>query len=337
MIDTIKFEISGIYKVYEKIAEKSMESNKIDNEKEEMIFRYFNKDIPMGVFNYSVNLFSRDANIIYIEYSAPKIFYGHNVWLIDLYTVEEVILKKIHSNLEEYFEVELPHYSTWTLQRLDLCYAWKFPTDQKANEALDLLRVLNYPRKKTLTYDTSITFRGSTYTVKFYLKGPEYLKKDYKRLREINEEYGDSLISDSKGLLRYEVTIRKKQLVNIFHKKKIYFSDINNQKLLIGIMNQYLKNLLKYSTTAVVEFQDLANKIKSKFPLRKARRLIEFHQMYYSDNPAKRNEIINNYSRATIWRYKRDLAQAEVGVFNQGKKINFDFSISIMPIGNENY
>lgn len=326
MIDTLRFQINNTHDIYEQIRALSFEKRYVNNEKGEMVFRFLNKDIPIGSFDYHVNLFIGDINKIYLEFSAPKIYWGHNAWLLYPNLLERV-LQKIDFNLWLTFNIHFPSYKEWELQRLDLCYAWKFENNQKANSALDTLRVLNYPRKNTLTYDTSVTFRGSAYTVKFYLKDDEYLKHDYKRLSKKNREYADFLLADSNGLLRFEITLRKKQLQTIFHKKSIKYTDICNQELLIKIMNDYLNKLLKYSTTAVVEFKDIVNQIKSMYPLNKARRLIEFHQMYYSDNPAKRQEIINNYSRTTIWRYKTELAKARVGILNQNTKIDFNFDI----------
>lgn len=150
-----------------------------------------------------------------LEFSIPKYWYGHNIHL--LYDFLEV-LNHLKRSLEAQFELKgkakLPEVGRWYIHRLDICYAWRFPSQLLAQRFLDSLKRLHYPRKRPVIHPTSIFFAGATYSVKFYLKLPEYKSHDRKLLLKQNAsiEWVNHCEKLADGVLRYEATLRHKFL-----------------------------------------------------------------------------------------------------------------------------
>jgi len=150
-----------------------------------------------------------------LELSLPKLTYGHNIHLLHEFTAAIAKLKKL---LEKQFNFQtrskLADIGQWQIWRLDCCYAWRMPSQQIAQQVLDSLKHLHYPRKKPIIYPTSIVFGGNTYSVKFYLKLPEFKAHDHKALTKARatKEWINHLEHKAHGVLRYEATLRRKYL-----------------------------------------------------------------------------------------------------------------------------
>jgi hypothetical protein len=156
-----------------------------------------------------------DETFLTVELSLPKFAYGHNIHLLYNFTIAIARLKEL---LERRFNLKtrakFVDISQWQVWRVDCCYAWKAPDQQIAQQVLDSLKHLHYPRKKPIIYPTSIVFVGSTYSVKFYLKLPEFKAHDLKALIKAKArlEWVNHLEEKADGVLRYEATLRRKYL-----------------------------------------------------------------------------------------------------------------------------
>jgi hypothetical protein len=150
-----------------------------------------------------------------VELSLPKFSYGHNIHLLYDFAGAIAKLKKL---LERQFNLQtrakLVDIGQWQVWRVDCCYAWRMPNQQVAQQVLDSLKHLHYPRKKPVIYPTSIQFAGKTYSVKFYLKLPEFKAHDRKALikAKANLEWINHLENKADGVLRYETTLRRQYL-----------------------------------------------------------------------------------------------------------------------------
>lgn len=155
-----------------------------------------------------------DRTFLTVELSLPKFWYGHNICL--LYNFRDAIayLKQLLEKRFKLTRCRLASLDSWQVSRVDCCYAWKFPTQVMAQQVLESLKRLHYPRKKPHIHDTSITFAGATYTVKFYLKLPEFRNHDMKALikEKASLEWVNHLEEKAAGVLRYEATLRPKYL-----------------------------------------------------------------------------------------------------------------------------
>lgn len=158
--------------------------------------------------------YEKDSTLL-IEFSIPKYWYGHNIRLLFDFIKA---LEHLKASLEQQFELKgkarLPNVVTWRVLRADVCYAWKFPSQRLAQNFLDSLKHLHYPRKKPIHYPTAILFAGQTYSVKFYLKLPEFKSHDRKELLKQNAalEWINYCEEIADGVLRFEATLRQKYL-----------------------------------------------------------------------------------------------------------------------------
>lgn len=149
-----------------------------------------------------------------VELSIPKFWYGHNIYL--LYGFVDA-LRELKGILEKQLHCRFVDVLDWQLFRVDICYAWRTPSQNTARQILKSLEHLHYPRKKPTIYPgESIVFRGATYSFKFYLKLPEFLKNDRKVLldQKASVDWINYLEKLATGVLRCEATLRHQCLKN---------------------------------------------------------------------------------------------------------------------------
>jgi hypothetical protein len=150
-----------------------------------------------------------------LEFSIPKYWYGHNIYL--LYGFVRA-LRHLKSELEAQFKLKtrarLPDVLTWQVFRVDVCYNWQFPTQQACHQFLESLKRLRFPQKKPIIYPTAIMFAGVTYSLKFYEKLPEFRNHDLKEMLKAKTdlEWINRYEDLAEGVLRVEATLRRKYL-----------------------------------------------------------------------------------------------------------------------------
>lgn len=146
-----------------------------------------------------------------LELSIPKLWYGHNIYLLFDFLPALNVLRR---GIQKKFKIVLPEVINWQLSRADICYAFKCPNQELAQAILDSLKNVHYPRTKAQKYDTTLLFPGKTFSFKFYLKYPEFLKNDKPKLIDLNyrKEKIDSLEDLAKGVIRIEATLRRRYL-----------------------------------------------------------------------------------------------------------------------------
>ncbi len=151
-----------------------------------------------------------------LEFSVPKLWYGHNVHL--LYDFLSA-LRYLKETLDNLFQLKgknkLPDPTEWLVKRVDICYAWRFPSQNDAKAYLNSLSKLHFPYKKPAIWpDQTIFFKGSTYSIKFYLKLPEFQEHDLKQLVKdgANYDWINEVENRARGVLRFEATLRRRFL-----------------------------------------------------------------------------------------------------------------------------
>ena len=156
-----------------------------------------------------------DDSHLTVELSLPKLWYGHNVHLLyDWRQALELLREKLNEQFKLRTNVVLPSVHTWILNRVDICYAWRFPNQSFAQSFLDSLKCVRFPYKKPVIYPTTILFRGTTYSFKVYLKHPEFRKHDLKALikQKCSLEWINHIERMAEGVLRAEATLRRQYL-----------------------------------------------------------------------------------------------------------------------------
>lgn len=167
----------------------------------------FHRDIKFDVSS----IYSTDNTFLTLEFSIPKFWYGHNIQLLYNYLPAIEHLRKL---LQKQLHCRFPDVKEWQVWRVDICYGWRCPKQYIAQQVLNSLKGLHFPYKKPTIYPDSILFAGSTYSVKFYLKLPEFKQHDRKVLLKSNckLEIINYLEELAAGVLRYEVTLRRRFL-----------------------------------------------------------------------------------------------------------------------------
>jgi hypothetical protein len=313
MIDTVKFlipikerhllgKIKGVFACTKR---EEPITNKIE-------FEYYTSEIVVGSHSRSVSLYLHDSDPcgLFVEFSLPKIKYGNNVEMIRPSDIIDS-LEDFRRILSEHVEETLPPLSEWIVYRLDVCYNWTFSSKKTCESLLGFVQRIDFPRKKKNVYDTSITYRGTAYSIKFYLKGAEFLKHDFKHLLNVDESRAHELLHWAGHILRFEVMFRRAQLRVLFKKEKVYISDIINNTEIEMILQMYIDLVFRYVEREKIQYENVRHIISEHFSSAKALRLYQFYKGYYYQEDEKYH-IERGLHSSTIWRYKKDLRSVGV-------------------------
>jgi hypothetical protein len=147
-------------------------------------------------------------------------------------------------------------------------------------------------------------YKGTAYTIKFYLKGDEFLKHDFKTLVELDEDKAHTLANWANKILRFEVEFRKDYLKELFGKKEVTISDISDEWHIQEILKEYLARVFKYINKENMQYEDVWQLINKTCTPAKALRLYQFYKGYYYQKDEK-YYIEKGLNRSTIYRYKK--------------------------------
>lgn len=305
MIDTIRFQIPTLTSLDKEMIAKSHETVKFSHATHEVYYRIFTTTINLGSYNRDINFFQGKDGFWYLELSLPKYINGHNVYL--LYDYRHA-LRLLHAELCRKISQNFPPIEKWNVQRVDLCYAWKYEDQEKAVQAIRSLHTLDYDRKSKTIIDDNIMFKGSSYSIKFYLKHPEVFKHDYKILKlQGNQELAERVLNVSQGVLRFEITMRKDALVNHFE-RNVNINDITTE-FIFNRFDFYLNKLMGISNTS--NYLQNRKKLIMMYGSTKAGHLLLFLNFYQTHG---KKEIKSFFDRATIYRNIKLLKKANISL-----------------------
>lgn len=151
---------------------------------------------------------------LYCEFSLQKFLFAINCFTYSvetafdgLYLFSEFLQDKIGC---------LPPLEIWEVERIDPSNVVKFPDSQTMNQYLDLLKRVEFPRRKmkSVVYQSSVMWVGAGQSFKLYDKQSEFKAHDRKRLNSFfqNSEISDMILDRLDGCLRVELTLRKTTL-----------------------------------------------------------------------------------------------------------------------------
>lgn len=330
MIDTIRFKVPIYGHYYDLIKSKSLIVIKKDNiypitEDERLEYT-----LSVDPYKAKFRILVYDHNIAYLEGSLPKVFYGHNVKL--LYPSQLLsAVELLYESLKAYYG-DFPPYKTWTVQRLDMCYAYKLSAQPEALTVFEYLTRLSYPKKSFHLYEKeTIIFGARTFSVKFYMKQPEFRKFGYKDLVMNGfDKLAHEALDLSEGVLRFEITLRKMKLNTIAKKEglKVFtVQNLLNDKLYLNTLNESLDVLFKGLKKKSMPYDRIVSKLLKNFNKDKPLKLFNFNTNYFSPDPAIRQAVKKLCNKSTIKRYFDDLKFAGIGFGVSDESINFDLSI----------
>jgi II/X family phage/plasmid replication protein len=323
MIDTIRFKINLSDLQYKNIVKYCVDTLKVDNLLKKEIFHISKKDLSVGSWNRKISLYLPEVNVCFLEFSVPKFKNGHNVWLIS-YKEFLGVITKLNNILKEYFG-SFPSFKKWIITRIDLCYAWKLETEERAERILDVLQNFEFSKKKKSVYDTSVMYVGKTFSLKFYLKYPEYFKHDFKYIRDNGFlDLAYNTLERSRGIIRFEVTLRSQYLRYHFEERNVMIKHMTEDRLwdiMVSLFTKYMMGFpLKYSSR-----KQIKEELQSYYGVKKGGRLWIFYVYLISEGKENLKEI---YAQSTIWQYLRELRDIGIPLSYQDIKFK-DFNLSI--------
>jgi len=328
MIDTVKFKIPIDDEAYESI--KLLAHVHIGYIPGIRVVNYFvtKTRIDLGSHSYFRQItvprefISGSENFMFLELSIPKYVYNHNVKMIKASDFQNIMLN-LHEELRNHrIRADL---KDWEIMRLDLCYSWKMSSSEDLNNALNILQNLRYSRKKRYNYDTSVMFKGSAYTVKFYSKYEEFLKHDYNRIWKQDDGLADEILLLAENILRFEVTIRKTHFITVFRKKSIGVYDIT-EDVVLDTMNFYFKKLIKLVDVDVSNKISVYDKLIVTFGEVKGRDIYEKYRLCISKDPTDQ-KAFNSYSYSNRYKFYEHLKKANVGLETENSDYEFNLTI----------
>jgi len=324
MIDTLKLLIPiEDVSLLERLQGNLTRFRKEDLKKGLTIFEFHSSELELGSYQRKVMLRSSQSPVgLFVECSWAKYDKGNNVEMIyphDLLAIGE----RLYMELCAYLQYELPPISTWVIYRLDICYNWLLESEDEALHAMDFIQRIDYPRKKKLVWDTSVMYQGTAYNVKFYMKGAEFLKHDFKEISEVDNDRAYFLQQWAKRILRYEVGLRRAYLSEFFGVKNVYLVDVANDDVILDMLKHFLNNVFRYINTKTMDTAGVLQLLRQNFSKTKVLRLFQFYKAFYLDEPEIKNMYLaGGANRSTIYRYKRDLQRVGVGFsVGEGKGI----------------
>jgi len=328
MIDTVKFRIPITERGFEVLLEKSKIHtgyNFVTKQREYTIIK-----VPINIGSFSRERTLRipndfvegGSNFAELELSIPKYVYGHNVSLI---TVEQFnsACKDIERDLREIVGIETDTLS-WIIQKIDFCYSWKLNSQDELNTYLKIFQNLDYSRKTTYRYGTSVMYVGSAYSVKSYSKYEEYLKHDLKELGKLNPMLAYEVRELATNVLRFEVSLKKQQFQTVFGKQTPHIADITEETI-VSYLNSYLTKLLKITNTKISKNDGIYKKLISEYGEVRGRDMFEKYRLWSSSDPTDK-EAFKSYSYPNRYKFIKALNKAGVSLIGD---TDFDFKLTI--------
>jgi len=313
MVDTIRFAIPLTEIEYQAIQKKGKEQIINDKTLGTEIKRRYNDNIYVGSYDYRINYWCYDESKLFLEFSVPKYVYGHNIYLLYPSQLKQA-LDGVYHELLNHFGA-FPHYKNWLIQRLDICYAWRYQDQATAERVLEALRMLEYPRKVRQPYRTGVMWKGGKYSPKFYLKQQDFRVHDFKRIVKQDPERAYKLLELSAGVLRFEITFRKFALDYLFENKaSINYRDLLENDFIPRTLTEYLNKLISNFNNDAMQSEDIAKRLIDLYGKANGMKRYFFYELFFSPEHNKRHVIYKLYSRTTIWRYKKDIEAADINI-----------------------
>ena len=342
MIDTLRFKIYIDDETRACIERNSTEKKEIHPEygcktktalEENVDYRkrcFYSKVFISGVgYGFRVSLYGSN---LFVEFSAPKVIFGSNIFMLYPEGIPEV-LNKVKANVDLYYGIKLPEPVNWVLQRLDICYAWRFPSEEMAQKVLVVLSSYEFPRKKkTIIGNESLTYWGTTCKVKFYLKRAEYKTHSMGRHKKNTYAHDNShkMLEACNGIVRFEVTMFKKKVQQVFGEEETCYTRLTYE-IVENLLKQHLSELVKTDNFKSMDLMGVYDKLETAYGKKQALNLFQFYVTWFCENKTQErlNRLLldNRMCTSTIKKRLDFLEGAGVGIINTVDGFDFDLTV----------
>lgn len=334
MLDTVRVFTKIDKKIFLKIKSSSVTSCKFRANTQE-IFYEISSDNLKG--SYDSSLFVRADTgekygldkdyILIVEGSCHKLVWGQNAYkgFYDL----EVVVCILKEFVENAYDIKLPSYDHWFLQRVDISKCFDLLTQTRVINYINSLSNLDFPRRNLKYYkDSCLYFTGTTTTLKIYNKFLEYKVHDKSKLLKTDFDVED-FENKVKGFVRFEVEIKKKKLQSMFEKKytakmkNLYCKDFDYEMFEKIWCDEFMK-VLKVNYTDLKKVSNkvsVKNRIYKNYDNNYANSLYNFYLSLVIDGC---KSVRNNTSKSTYYRKIKELKN--LGIDFTSNKISIVYS-----------
>lgn len=327
MIDTIKIYTMISKDIYYTIKENSIVKTSYQTKTGEVFYNIVNDKLE-GSYSSSLSVRVGEGGkykfinqyYLEIEGSFHKIIRGYNTHngFYNLVSITRTLIDM----LEKHYNVKLPTFEHWFLQRVDITKVFDLENNDNVRDYINNLSFCRYPRRKIKHYnDESIYMSGTTTTLKIYNKMLEFRKHDMKKLNE-NGFPVLKFLPVIQGFIRFECEIKKKKLEQEYKKKYIRVKEINYRELEKIWRDEFMKmiRLFEKDMEVVRKKQDVERRLKTLYKEAKAVRLYNFYLSIMVDGL---ENVKNKTNKSSFYDNIKALKDANID-FSQSTNINFD-------------
>lgn len=326
MIDTVKIYAEIDKEIYNKIHSKSIVKTSYDNDTGELFYNITTGFLE-GSFDSRLSVradcgskygFADKCYCVEIEGSLHKYIKGQNA-IEGFYDIDYVCKSMIDIASKRY-NVSLPSYDKWFLQRCDIAICFDLETQENVMEYINSLSSCKCPwRKPKFFYNESLYFSGSAITLKIYNKLLEFKKHDMNKLSKTDFNVFN-FVDKIKGFVRFECEIKKKMLKNIYGKnlKHIKFIDVRYEDLKKVWSDEFMKviKMIRNDLEIVRERDDVFERLNKLYKPCKANRLYSFYCSLILEG---QDVVCKKFSSSSYYRNISDLKYAKID-FSQNRK-----------------
>lgn len=276
--------------------------------------------------DYKFPILEQCPPYLVMECSLHKIMFGHNVFggSDDLLYSFKYLLQLITSKLN----LRLPSIDNWYVLRIDYAKPFLLPNVTNVKEYIRGLKNTTYPRRQVSTFGTTgIYIKGSTTTLKFYHKGTEFKKHDYKKLITwYNKGKLESILKIANRILRVEIEIKRDKLVKDFGTTPKV-----TQIKLSYIIEQFINGLEKFlkegeiGMNIVRSSQNVQQRLNDLFDSSLSGNLLGF---WYQLTTLSEDYVKMNYKKSTFYKYRKLLKESGITWHNTDIQLK---SLSLVP------
>ena len=326
MIDTIKIYCEINKDMYLSIYNTSIVKTSYNKEDGEIYYEIINDHLE-GSYDSRLSVrvgcgskykFTKLGYYVEIEGSYHKLVRGYNSHhgYYDL----EYISKSLIEIVELSYNIKLPDFDNWCLQRCDIAICYDLKNQKNVKSYINSLSRCNYPRRKAkFYYDESIYLSGTTTTLKIYNKLLEFKKHDVKKFIKSKfniEKYEKEIF----GFLRFECEIKKKKLQQLFdNANHIKIIDISYNDLRKIWSDEFMKiiKFINNDLNVVRGREEVQKRLKDLYKPSKACRLYNFYCAIQLNGD---NVVKETTPKDTYYRNIKELKEAKVD-FSQSYRI----------------
>lgn len=288
-------------------------SIKVDNKEWEQEQRSLRTIItnPKEAKYRPVPILQETKPFIYIEASVHKAMLGHNVYG-GPENFQECV-KWLVTKVSQLIGHDLPNYEEWEVRRVDVAEVYRLKNFEACQEWFRGLNNCTFPRREQVNrYGTSGLFiNGSTSVIKFYHKGPEFIKHDRKRLKRfIGEEKLIELIGIANDIIRAEVEIKTRKLQYDFGHVPLV-KEVTDSYL-HGLHDREVERMLRESKTDLTKVRRSRAVEKRLFGMYDDRLAGILLGTWYRLSAVGEKEVKKTMTKRTFYRHRELLEKAGV-------------------------